>query len=189
MAVILAGSIRNGTIFEYEGNIFKVTEFLHVKPGKGSAFVRAKIKNIKTGGTIEKTFNPSEKLEGVELEYQEMQYLYTDGEFYHFMDVKTYDQVALTEEQVGDAIKYIKENMNIKVMSYKGEILSVDPPMFVELQVTYTEPGFAGNTSTTSGKPATLENGLEVSVPLFVEIDDIIKIDTRTGEYVERVNK
>ena len=170
-----------------DGNVFKVVEFQHVKPGKGSAFVRTKLKNVITGAVIEKTFNPSEKYPGAEIEKRDMQYLYQDGDLYYFMDNNTYEQIPLNEEQIGDALKYMKENMDMKILSYKGKIFAVEPPMFVELEVTYTEPGFSGNTTTTSGKPAKLENGLEISVPLFVEIGDKIRIDTRTGEYMERV--
>ena len=182
-----AGDFRNGTTFEMDGNVFKVVEFQHVKPGKGSAFVRTKLKNVITGAVIEKTFNPSEKYPGAEIEKRDMQYLYQDGDLYYFMDNNTYEQIPLNEEQIGDALKYMKENMDMKILSYKGKVFAVEPPMFVELEVTYTEPGFSGNTTTTSGKPAKLENGLEISVPLFVEIGDKIRIDTRTGEYMERV--
>lgn len=154
---------------------------------KGSAFVRTKLKNVITGAVIEKTFNPSEKYPGAEIEKRDMQYLYQDGDLYYFMDNNTYEQIPLNEEQIGDALKYMKENMDMKILSYKGKVFAVEPPMFVELEVTYTEPGFSGNTTTTSGKPAKLENGLEISVPLFVEIGDKIRIDTRTGEYMERV--
>ena len=181
------GDFRNGTTFEMDGNVFKVVEFQHVKPGKGSAFVRTKLKNVITGAVIEKTFNPSEKYPGAEIEKRDMQYLYQDGDLYYFMDNNTYEQIPLNEEQIGDALKYMKENMDMKILSYKGKVFAVEPPMFVELEVTYTEPGFSGNTTTTSGKPAKLENGLEISVPLFVEIGDKIRIDTRTGEYMERV--
>ena len=170
--VYSAGDFRNGTTFEMDGNVFKVVEFQHVKPGKGSAFVRTKLKNVITGAVIEK---------------RDMQYLYQDGDLYYFMDNNTYEQIPLNEEQIGDALKYMKENMDMKILSYKGKVFAVEPPMFVELEVTYTEPGFSGNTTTTSGKPAKLENGLEISVPLFVEIGDKIRIDTRTGEYMERV--
>lgn len=186
-AVYSAGDFRNGTTFEMDGNVFKVVEFQHVKPGKGSAFVRTKLKNVITGAVIEKTFNPSEKYPGAEIEKRDMQYLYQDGDLYYFMDNNTYEQIPLNEEQIGDALKYMKENMDMKILSYKGKVFAVEPPMFVELEVTYTEPGFSGNTTTTSGKPAKLENGLEISVPLFVEIGDKIRIDTRTGEYMERV--
>lgn len=186
-SVYSAGDFRNGTTFEMDGNVFKVVEFQHVKPGKGSAFVRTKLKNVITGAVIEKTFNPSEKYLGAEIEKRDMQYLYQDGDLYYFMDNNTYEQIPLNEEQIGDALKYMKENMDMKILSYKGKVFAVEPPMFVELEVTYTEPGFSGNTTTTSGKPAKLENGLEISVPLFVEIGDKIRIDTRTGEYMERV--
>ena len=185
--VYSAGDFRNGTTFEMDGNVFKVVEFQHVKPGKGSAFVRTKLKNVITGAVIEKTFNPSEKYPGAEIEKRDMQYLYQDGGLYYFMDNNTFEQIPLNEEQIGDALKYMKENMDMKILSYKGKVFAVEPPMFVELEVTYTEPGFSGNTTTTSGKPAKLENGLEISVPLFVEIGDKIRIDTRTGEYMERV--
>ena len=186
-SVYSAGDFRNGTTFEMEGNVYRVVEFQHVKPGKGSAFVRTKIKNVITGAVLERTFNPSEKLQGAEIEKREMQYLYADGDLYYFMDNETYEQMPLNKEQIGDSLKYIKENMNVKVLSFKGKVFAVEPPMFVELEVTYTEPGFSGNTTTTSGKPAKLENGLEISVPLFVEIGDVLRIDTRTGEYMERV--
>lgn len=185
--VYSAGDFRNGTTFEMDGNVFKVVEFQHVKPGKGSAFVRTKLKNVISGAVIEKTFNPSEKYPGAEIEKRDMQYLYEDGGLYYFMDNETYEQIPLNAEQIGDALKFMKENMDMKIVSYKGKVFAVEPPMFVELEVTYTEPGFSGNTTTTSGKPAKLENGLEISVPLFVEIGDRLRIDTRTGEYMERV--
>ena len=185
--VYMAGDLRNGTTFELDGQVFRVVEFQHVKPGKGAAFVRTKIKNVITGAVLERTFNPSEKLQGAEIEKREMQYLYADGDLYYFMDNETYEQMPLNKDQLGDALKYIKENMTVKTLSFKGKVFAVEPPIFVELQVTYTEPGFSGNTTTTSGKPATLENGLEISVPLFVEIGDVLRIDTRTGEYMERV--
>ena len=175
--VYMAGDLRNGTTFELDSNVFRVVEFQHVKPGKGAAFVRVKMKNVITGAVLERTFNPSEKLQGAEIEKREMQYLYNDGELYYFMDNNTYDQIPLNESQIGDALKYIKENMNVTMLSFKGNVFAVEPPMFVELEVTYTEPGFSGNTTTTSGKPATLENGLEISVPLFVEIGDVIRIE------------
>ena len=185
--VYMAGDLRNGTTFELDGNVFKVVEFQHVKPGKGAAFVRVKMKNVITGAVIERTFNPSEKLQGAEIEKRAMQYLYNDSGLYYFMDNETYEQIPLNEEQLGDALKYIKENMNVTILSFKGKVFNVEPPMFVELEVTYTEPGFSGNTTTTSGKPATLENGLEISVPLFVNIGDVVRIDTRTGLYMERI--
>ena len=185
--VYMAGDLRNGTTFEMDSNVFRVVEFQHVKPGKGAAFVRTKLKNVITGAVLEKTFNPSEKLQGAEIEKRVMQYLYNDGTLYYFMDNNTYEQIPLNEEQIGDALKYIKENMDVTMLSFKGNVFNVEPPMFVELEVTYTEPGFSGNTTTTSGKPATLENGLEISVPLFVEIGDVVRIDTRTGLYMERI--
>lgn len=189
MAVFLAGQLRNGTTFELDGNVYKVIEFQHVKVARGPAVIRTKLRNIIQGNIIEKTFSPSEKLDAATIEVREMQYLYTDGELYHFMDNSTYEQIALTHDMVETAIKYIKENMDVKVLSYKGEVYDVEPPLFVELEVTYTEPGFAGNTATTSGKPATLENGLNVEVPLFISTGDILKVDTRTGQYIERVKK
>ena len=185
--VYMAGDLRNGNTFELDNSVFRVVEFQHVKPGKGAAFVRTKIKNVITGAVLERTFNPSEKLQGAEIEKREMQYLYNDGDLYYFMDNETYEQMPLNAEQLGDSLKYIKENMNVKILSFKEKVFAVEPPMFVELEVTYTEPGFAGNTTTTSGKPATLENGLKISVPMFINIGDVIKIDTRTGEYMERV--
>ena len=185
--VYMAGDLRNGTTFELDGNVFRVVEFQHVKPGKGAAFVRVKMKNVITGAVIERTFNPSEKLQGAEIEKRDMQYLYNDEILYYFMDNNTYDQIPLNKEQIGDALKYIKENMNVTMLSFKGNVFAVEPPMFVELEVTYTEPGFSGNTTTTSGKPATLETGLELQVPMFINIGDILRIDTRTCEYMERV--
>ena len=185
--VYMAGDFRNGTTFEMDGNVFKVVEFQHVKPGKGSAFVRTKLKNVISGAVIEKTFNPSDKYAAAQIEKREMQYLYNDSDIYYFMDNETYEQLPLNKEQLGDSLKFLKENMNVKILSYKGNVFSVEPPMFVELEVTYTEPGFSGNTTTTSGKPAKLETGLEIQVPLFVNIGDVLKIDTRTCEYMERV--
>ena len=181
--VYSAGDFRNGTTFEMEGNVFRVVEFQHVKPGKGSAFVRTKLKNVITGATLEKTFNPSDKYPGAEIEKKAMQYLYADGDLYYFMDNETYDQMPLNKDTLGDCLKYLKENMEVTILSYKGKVFAVEPPTFVELEVTYT----AGNTTTTSGKPATLETGLELQVPMFVNIGDVLKIDTRTCEYMERV--
>ena len=186
-AVYMAGDFRKGTTFEMEGNAYRVVDFQHVKPGKGSAFVRTKLKNVKTGAVIEKTFNPSDKYPGEEVEKKVMQYLYNDEGLYYFMDNETYEQMPLEADKLGDAVNYLKENMDVTILSYKGDVFSVEAPMFVELEVTYTEPGFAGNTTTTSGKPATLETGYKLTVPLFVNIGDVIRIDTRTGEYMERV--
>ena len=185
--MINAQDIKNGTCIRMDGKLYFCIEFLHVKPGKGAAFVRTKLKNVITGATLEKTFNPSEKYPAAQIEKKEMQYLYNDGGIYYFMDNETYEQLPLNEEQIGDGLKFLKENMNVKILSYKGNVFSVEPPMFVELEVTYTEPGFAGNTATTSGKPATLENGYKLTVPMFVNVGDVVRIDTRTGEYMERV--
>ena len=185
--IFMAGDIRNGATFELDNSVFRVVEFQHVKPGKGAAFVRTKLKNVITGAALERTFNPSEKLQGAEIEKRDMQYLYNDGDLYYFMDNKTYEQIPLNKEQIGDTLKYIKENMNVSILSFKEKVFAVEPPIFIELEVTYTEPGFSGNTTTTSGKPAKLENGLEISVPLFINIGDKIKLDTRTGLYMERL--
>ncbi len=185
--VYMAGDVRNGTTFEMDGSVYKVVEFQHVKPGKGAAFVRTKLKNVINGSVLEKTFNPSEKLQGAEIEKRDMQYLYNDGELYYFMDNNTYEQIPLNKEELGDSLKFIKENMSVKILSFKGKVFAIEPPIFVELEVTYTEPGFSGNTSTSANKPAKLENGTEINVPLFVNIGDIIRIDTRTGEYMERI--
>ena len=175
MPTIQAGDLKNGTTFEYDGNVFRVTEFQHVKPGKGPAFFRTKLRNVMTKALIEKTFNPAEKVETVEIEQKEMQYLYTDGDLYYLMDNNTYEQMGLTKEQMGDALEFIQENMNVTIVLYKGKVIEVLPPTFVELVVEYTEPGFSGNTATTSGKPARMENGLEISVPLFIEIGEKLK--------------
>ena len=185
--MVSAGDVRNGLTIEYEGNVFQVIEFQHVKPGKGAAFVRTKLKNIKSGGIIEKSFRPTEKFPQAHIERKEMQYLYSDGDLFHFMDVETYDQIALSEDQVGDTLKFVKENEMVKILSHNGEVFAMEPPLFVELEITETEPGFKGDTSTGATKPATVETGALVYVPLFVEIGDVIKIDTRTREYLSRV--
>ena len=185
--MVSAGDVRNGLTIEYEGNVFQVIEFQHVKPGKGAAFVRTKLKNIKSGGIIEKSFRPTEKFPQAHIERKEMQYLYSDGDLFHFMDVETYDQIVLSEDQVGDTLKFVKENEMVKILSHNGEVFAMEPPLFVELEITETEPGFKGDTSTGATKPATVETGALVYVPLFVEIGDVIKIDTRTGEYLSRV--
>ena len=185
--VYMAGDLRNNTTFELDGNVFKVVEFQHVKPGKGAAFVRVKMKNVITGAVIERTFNPSEKLQGAEIEKREMQYLYADGDLYYFMDNETYEQIPLNKSDLGDTLKYLKENMNVKILSFKGNVFAIEPPIFVELEIKYTEPGFSGNTSTGATKPAELETGYSINVPLFVNTGDIIRIDTRTGEYMERI--
>lgn len=186
MAVV-AGDFRNGVTFEMDGSVMQVIEFQHVKPGKGAAFVRTKLRNVITGAVVEKTFNPSDKYTPAYVERKEMQYLYSDGELYYFMDMETYDQLPLNKDILSDAFKFVKENDMVKVASYKGNVFSVEAPMFVELTVTETEPGFKGDTATGASKPATLETGAEIKVPLFVDIGDVIKIDTRTGEYLERI--
>ena len=185
--MVSAGDFRNGLTIEYEGNVYQIIEFQHVKPGKGAAFVRTKLKNIKSGGVVEKTFRPTEKCPQAHIERKDMQYLYSDGDLYHFMDVETYDQIALSDDQVGDTLKFVKENEMFKILSHNNEVFAMEPPLFVELEITETEPGFKGDTSTGATKPATVETGALVYVPLFVEIGDVIKIDTRTGEYLSRV--
>ena len=185
--MISAGDFRNGITIEYENTIYQIIEFQHVKPGKGAAFVRTKLKNIISGGVVEKTFRPTEKCPQARIDRKDMQYLYADDDFYHFMDVETYDQIDLTKDSVGDALKFVKENEMVKICSHKGNVFAVEPPLFVELQITETEPGFKGDTATGATKPATVETGAVVYVPLFVEQDDVIKIDTRTGEYLSRV--
>jgi len=185
--MVSAGDFRNGLTIEFEGNVFQIIEFQHVKPGKGAAFVRTKMRNIKNGGIVEKTFRPTEKCPQAHIERSDMQYLYSDGELYNFMDVETYDQIALNEEAVGDTLKFVKENEMVKMLSHNGQVFAIEPPLFVELEITETEPGFKGDTSTGATKPATVETGALVYVPLFVEIGDKIKIDTRTGDYLSRV--
>ena len=185
--MIAAGDFRKGVTIEVDGQVFTVVDFMHVKPGKGAAFVRTKLKNVMTGAVIEKTFSPTEKFEEAVIERREMQYLYNDGELYYFMDTETYEQIPLNYDKVEDAIKYIKENMIVTVKFYKGEAFSVESPTFVELEVVETEPGFRGDTATGGSKPATVETGAVIQVPLFINVGDKIKIDTRTGEYLERV--
>lgn len=185
--MISAGDFRNGITIEFEGSVFQIIEFQHVKPGKGAAFVRTKLKNVISGGVVEKTFRPTEKCPQARIDRKDMQYLYSDGDLFNFMDVESYDQIALNEETVGDSLKFVKENEMVKVCSFNGSVFSIEPPLFVELAVTDTEPGFKGDTATGANKPATVETGATVAVPLFVEIGDVIKIDTRTGEYLSRV--
>ena len=184
--MISAGDFRNGITIEYDNNVYQIIEFQHVKPGKGAAFVRTKLKNIKSGGVVEKTFRPTEKCPQARIDRKDMQYLYEDGDLYYFMDTETYDQVALNSETVGDALKFVKENEMCKICSHNGSVFSVEPPLFVELEITETEPGFKGDTATGASKPATVETGATVAVPLFVNQGDKIKIDTRTGEYLSR---
>ena len=184
--MISAGDFRNGTTFELDGNVVSIVEFQHVKPGKGAAFVRTKVKNVITGAVTEKTFNPSDKYQEAFIERREMQYLYNDGDLYYFMDNETYEQIPINSSVLGDNFKFVKENMACKVLSYKGSVFGVEPPLFVELIVTDTEAGFKGDTATNATKPAVLETGAEIKVPLFIEEGNKIKIDTRTGEYLER---
>ncbi len=185
--MISAGEFRKGVTFEYEGNIYIVVDFQHVKPGKGAAFVRTKMKNIVTGQVLERTFNPTEKVEEAKIEKKEMQYLYNEDGIYYFMDMETYDQIPLNYDQVQEAMKYVIENMMVSIQFYKGKAFSVLPPMFVELNIVDCEPGIQGDTSKAGNKPATLETGLVIQVPLFVNNGDRIRIDTRTGEYMERL--
>ena len=184
--MISAGDFRNGVTFEMDGQVYQIIEFQHVKPGKGAAFVRTKIRNVISGSVVERTFSPTDKFENAYIERKEMQYLYADGDLHYFMDMETYEQLPLNRETLGDGFKFVKEEMMVKVLSYKGNVFAVEPPTFVELTVTDTEPGIAGNTVTNTMKPATLETGVEIKVPLFVNIGDTLKIDTRTGEYLGR---
>lgn len=185
--MVSAGDFKNGITIEYDGKVCQIVEFQHVKPGKGAAFVRTKLKDIVNGGVVETSFRPTEKFENAHIDRKDMQYLYSDGDLYHFMDTETYDQIALSESDIGDALKFVKENEMVKICSYKGNVFAVEPPLFVELAITETEPGFKGDTATGATKPATVETGAIVNVPLFVNQDDVIKIDTRTGEYLSRV--
>ena len=185
--MISAGDFRNGVTIEIEGSVFQIVEFQHVKPGKGAAFVRTKLKNIINGGVVEKTFRPTEKFPQARIDRKEMQYLYADGDMYNFMDTENYEQTALNSDEVGDALKFVKENEMVKVCSFNGKVFAVEPPLFVELEITDTEPGFKGDTATGATKPATVETGAVVAVPLFVNQGEKIKIDTRTGEYLSRV--
>ena len=185
--MISSNDLKPGLTILVDGEIYTVLEASQNKTARSAMVVKAKVRNIRTGSNVELSWGGGEKVEPAQIEKREMQYLYNDSDIYYFMDNETYEQLPLNKEQLGDSLKFLKENMNVKILSYKGNVFSVEPPMFVELEVTYTEPGFAGNTTTTSGKPATLENGYEISVPMFVNIGDVIRIDTRTGEYMERV--
>jgi len=184
--MISAGDFRNGVTFEYDGSVYQIIEFQHVKPGKGAAFVRTKIKNVISGGVVEKTFSPTDKMPKAHIERKDMEYLYSDGDLFYFMDPESYEQLPVSADQIGDALKFVKENMQVKILSYKGNIFGIEPPNFVELVITETEPGFAGNTATGATKPATLETGATVMVPLFIDNGETIKVDTRTGEYMGR---
>ena len=184
--MITAGDFKNGVTFEMEGKVYQVIEFQHVKPGKGAAFVRTKLKNVISGAVVEKTFSPTDKYENAYIERKDMQYSYNDGDLYYFMDMETFDMLPLNREKLGDAFKFVKEEMMCKIISYKGNVFGVEAPTFVELEVTETDPGFAGNTATNTLKPATLETGAVIKVPLFINVGDVLKIDTRTGEYLSR---
>ena len=184
--MISAGDFRKGMTIDIDGQVYTVVDFQHVKPGKGAAFVRTKIKNAVTGSVLERTFSPTERVPRAHVETKEMQYLYNDGNLYYFMDTETYEQIPLNRGQVEDAMTFIKENMNVTIKFFKGEAFSVEPPFFVELEVTETEPGFKGDTATGGSKPATLETGATVNVPLFINVGDVIRVETRTGEYMER---
>ncbi len=184
--MISAGDFRNNMCFEMDGQVYQVVEFQHVKPGKGAAFVRTKYKNVKTGSVVERSFNPNEKFEQAQLDRRDMQYIYSDGDLYYFMDQDTYEQEPIHSESIGDSIKFLKEEMICKVLSYKGEVFQVELPITVELKITECEPGVKGDTTNNATKYATLETGAVVKVPLFVNQDEVIRVDTRTGEYLER---
>lgn len=184
--MITAGDFKKGITVEFDGGVWTIVEFQHVKPGKGAAFVRTKIKNIMTGAVVERTFNPTDKMPRAIIESKEMQYLYSDGDLYYFMDLETFEQVPLNHSQVEEAIKWVKENTNANIRFFKGEAFSVEAPNFVDLAITQTEPGYAGNTASNTYKPATVETGYELMVPLFINMGDIIRVDTRTGEYLSR---
>ena len=185
--MVVAGDFKNGVTFDMgDGTAWQVVEFQHVKPGKGAAFVRTKMKNVITGAIVERTFNPTDKFENAYIERKDMQYSYNDGDLYYFMDMETFDMLPLNSDKLGDNFRFVKEEMMVKIISYKGNVFGVEPPTFVELEVVKTDPGFAGNTATNTLKPATLETGAEIKVPLFINVGDVLKIDTRTGEYLSR---
>ena len=184
--MVTAGDFRNGVTFEMDGNVYSIIEFQHVKPGKGAAFVRTKIRNVISGAVTEKTFNPNDKYPTAFIERKDMEYLYNDGDLYYFMDSETYEQLPISPNVLGDNFRFVKENMVCKVLSYKGNVFGIEPPNFVELQVTETEPGVKGDTATNVTKPATLETGPEIKVPIFINEGEMIRVDTRTGEYMER---
>lgn len=185
--MISAGDFRNGITFDMNGNVMQIIEFQHVKPGKGAAFVRTKVRNVITGAVVEKTFSPTEKFPTAFIERSNMQYLYEDSGLFYFMDMESFEQTPLDKNILGDALKFVKENMEVKVLAYQGSVFGVEPPTFVELEVTESEPGVKGNTATNVTKSAIVETGAEVKVPMFINEGDVIKIDTRTGEYMERV--
>jgi len=185
--MISAGDFRNGLTLEMDNNIYQIIEFQHVKPGKGAAFVRTKLRNIINGGVVERTFRPTEKFPAARIDRNDMQYLYADGDLFHFMNMETFEQIALNEDSVGSSLKFVKENDMVKVCAHNGSVYAIEPQLFVELKIIDTEPGFKGDTAQGATKPAVVETGATVYVPLFVEQDDVIKIDTRTGEYLSRV--
>ena len=185
--MISAGDFRNGITFELDGNVMQIIEFQHVKPGKGAAFVRTKLRNVITGGVVDRTFSPTDKYPPAVIERKDMQYLYNDGDLYYFMDMESYEQLPVNADLLGDNFKFVKENMSCRISSYKGTVFAVEPPMFVELEVTKADPGVKGDTATNALKPVTLEAGAEIRVPMFINEGDVIKIDTRTSEYLERV--
>ncbi len=184
--MISAGDFRNGITFEMDGDVYSVIEFQHVKPGKGAAFVRTKIRNVIAGSVTERTFNPADKFPTAYIERKDMQYSYQDGELYYFMDTESYEMIPIDAEKLNDNFKFVKENMVCKILSYKGNVFGVEPPTFVTLQVTKTDPGFKGDTATNATKPAKLETGAEIRVPLFIDEGEMINVDTRTGEYMSR---
>lgn len=184
--MISAGEFRNGITFDMDGNVFQIIEFQHVKPGKGAAFVRTKIKNVISGAVTERTFNPTEKFENAFVERKDMEYSYADGNLYYFMDLESYELVPIDESKLGDGFRFVKENMVCKILSYKGSVFGIEPPNFVELEIVETDPGFKGDTATNATKPAKVETGAEIRVPLFIDQGDRVRIDTRTGDYMER---
>jgi elongation factor P len=185
--MVTAGEFRNGITFEMDGSVFQIIEFQHVKPGKGAAFVRTKIRNVITGATVERSFNPTDKFERAQINKRDMQYLYKDGDLYYFMDEETFEQNPINGSSLGDAMEFVKENMTCKILFFKEQVIGIEPPIFVELEITETEPGFKGDTATGATKPAIVETGAQIKVPLFVNQGDVVRIDTRTGEYMERV--
>ena len=187
--MVSSNDFKNGMTILYDGHIYKILEFMHVKPGKGAAFVRTKYRDVVSGATREASFNPTAKFETVQVERRELQYLYNDGELYYFMDMESYEQMPVDAKKLGDNFKFVKENEMCKLSSIKGEVFSVEPPTFVDLYITETEPGVRGDTATNVTKAATLETGAVVRVPIFINEGDLIRIDTRVGEYLERVNK
>jgi elongation factor P len=185
--MISAGEFRNGITIELDGDVFTITDFQHVKPGKGAAFVRSTLKNVITGGVVERTFRPTEKMPRAYIDRKDLQYLYNDGSLYYFMDTESFEQSEINASDIGDALRFVKENEMVKVLSHNGKVFGIEPPVFVELAVTDTEPGFKGDTATGATKPATLETGAVVKVPLFINVGEVLKIDTRTGDYLGRV--